>query len=785
MGSLSLGTGLRALLTAQGALDTIGHNLANAGTPGYSRQRLDLVAAQGIRRGQNLIGNGVDLRSIRRATDGVLERRILSQLTTSGRFNAQVGQLFEVETVLGELEGASIGGLMSDAFASISALSASPADGILRSDVVQNFDGLAARFRELDSSLNLVTHSALDQVEVHVERINELSEQIADLNDAIAQAEASGLVANDMRDQRDGLLKEMADLADVEVREFGVGGVRVLVAGNQIVGPGGARALDVESRSDGSLGIVAEGVNGFLPQMGGRIQGLLDVADGFVPGVREDLDALARELILSVNRVHSTGVPGSGPFTQLIGTNAITDQNGNQDVLDERLVDAGLPFQAISGSFYVNVTDLETGNITKHEVPVDAANTSVGDVLDAINDIPNMTADIDAFGRMNLRSNAGYGFDFSPRLDTLPDDNGTFGGGAASLGTNAAEPYALTNGDTLDFSVSVGGVPTPVSVSFSTADFADIGNATAEEIAQVIQNDPGAQAAGLTAVSVEGRLYLQSAGSGSTESFDLVGGSAVTALDLGASVGTTITGHDEVVAPKISGEYTGEGNGKFTFVPVGDGTIGTTPGLAVEVFDETGLKVATLDVGEGYEPGTTLPVAEGVEVSFDLGVLSASDGDRFTLDVVEDADTSDALVALGLNSLLVGSSSQDIQVRDDILDNPQLFAGSYDNVSGGNGALLDLLAVENLDSVNLQGYSVGEFYSNIVSDIGFETSSAQNAQQVSDGLLESFQLRREQVSGVNVDEELVDMIQFEQSYQAAVQFLSTVNQLQDELLGML
>ena len=81
MGSIGLNTGLQALLTAQHALDTVGNNIANAATPGYSRQRVELTSGIGIDRGNVLIGTGVVARDLSRVVDDLLNRRIVGQLS--------------------------------------------------------------------------------------------------------------------------------------------------------------------------------------------------------------------------------------------------------------------------------------------------------------------------------------------------------------------------------------------------------------------------------------------------------------------------------------------------------------------------------------------------------------------------------------------------------------------------------------------------------------------------------------------------------------------------------
>ena len=257
------------------------------------------------------------------------------------------------------------------------------------------------------------------------------------------------------------------------------------------------------------------------------------------------------------------------------------------------------------------------------------------------------------------------------------------------------------------------------------------------------------------------------------------------ALGWTGAVGTLVTGHANAAEPVVSGAYTGDADDRFVFRPAMDGTIGTTPGLTVEVFDQGGQFVASLDVGEGYVPGTELAVADGVSVAFGLGELSATNNDLFAVELVADSDTSDVLVALGLNGFFQGSGVNDIEVRSEIALDPGLIASSIEGAPGDGTLLLELLAVEESRVSGLQGSSLGGFYGEIVGDVGFQTATTRGALEANGVLLQSLERRQQEISGVNVDEELVDLVAFEQAFAAAAQYISVVNELGDELLALI
>jgi len=412
-------------------------------------------------------------------------------------------------------------------------------------------------------------------------------------------------------------------------------------------------------------------------------------------------------------------------------------------------------------------------------IAIDPATTSVQDLLDALNGIPHMNASLDGSGRLQLEADGGYGFDFSARLNPHPDTQGTLGGGSASLGTSGAEPFALANGDTLDIAGPAGNF----SLAFDSSQFADITQASAAELAEAINSDPATATNGMRAVAQDGRLFLQSLASGSATSFTVSSGTALGAL--GWAPGTLVSGQDDAVAVTLGGAYTGESNESYTLVPSGDGSIGTTPGLTLDVFDSAGERVATLDVGAGYQPGTPLVLPNGLEISFGVGSLSATDQDRLTIEALADSDSAQVLVALGVNALFEGSDATDIALAERIALDPRNLAASGSGAESDNAALRALIDTRELSLGELGGVSSGEYYGDLVSGIGFEIDSTGNAREVEQTLFDSLRNRREQTSGVNMDEELVNMLQFQQAFTAASRFITVVNSTNDDLLRMI
>lgn len=779
MTGIGLNIGLKALLASQTALENIGHNVSNASTPGYSRQNVHLSAAPAVLVRGLAIGSGVNASNIQRTADLLLHRRLVTQQSALMGLDTRLGGMSQVEALFGEPGDRGLNNLMQNFYSSLSSLSANPDDQVLRTGAVQSSQTLSGRFNELSASLLDARRDSASQVKAQVSQVNALAEQISGYNRQIAAFESSGVTANDLRDQRDEALKSLGNLVNITFSEGQDGNVTVLTNGAMLVGKTKAYAMSVEVDTTGGATLRVQGSPNPIQPKSGSIGGLIQISQTFVPELLERMDLMAKEFIREANRAHSTGIPATGSFQSLKGVYSIQDQDTDGELGDELLSNAGLPFEITAGSLYVNVSDRESGEFVRSRIDIDPETSTVQDLIDSLNAVAHINASLDSFGRLQMTADEGYGFDFSTRMNLEPDVNGTMGGARASIGTLNAEPFTLANGMTLDL-VGPGG---SVTVTLDSTQFGDINQASADELAAAINSNPAVATSGMRAISEGGRLFLQSLAEGPTESVSLAGGSALSAL--GWSTGLSATGTTSGVAPTFSGSYVGTENQVYTLVPTGDGIVGTTQDLTVEVYDASGVLVTTLDVGAGYQPGTPLTLANGLKVSFGLGELSASNGDQLQIEALADSDTADVLVGLGMNAFYTGTGAQDMAVRADLALDPRLLSASKSGAVSDNGSLEDMLKMRDMSIGELSGISFGEYYGDLVGGVGFDIEAAANAREVEQFLTDTLNTRREQISGVNIDEELVNMIQFQQSYSAAARYITVVNATSEEVLRLL
>ncbi|HHT9111882.1 MAG TPA: flagellar hook-associated protein FlgK [Candidatus Wunengus sp. YC65] len=231
----------------------------------------------------------------------------------------------------------------------------------------------------------------------------------------------------------------------------------------------------------------------------------------------------------------------------------------------------------------------------------------------------------------------------------------------------------------------------------------------------------------------------------------------------------------------VSGVYSGQSNDTYTFKALGSGTIGTTSGLQVEVKNSSGTVVATLDVGSTYTAGNTLNVANGVSLSLSSGSITT--GDTLSLNVISDSDTTNLLAALGVNTFFSGTDASNIAVSTDVSNDVSLIAASTGEV-GNNTNALRLASLQD-DTSAINNTTFADYLHQTASSLGEEASNAYKSEESYDVIETSLENRRDEISGVSVDEELVNLVRYQQAYQASAKYISIVNGLMDKLLSTL
>ncbi len=327
MGVLEVGT--KALVANQAALQTVGHNISNVNTPGYSRQRVTLSATEGQYTGGGYIGKGVDLTTITRTYSEFLTRQAALAGATQAGDMARSDKLKQLE---GIFEGGpnGLGAAVNDMLNAFSDVASAPTDLTARTVVLTRLDETAARFRATAQRLEDLQQASGQEIEQKVTAANSLATSIAQVNAQIAATKGAGQPPNDLLDRRDQLVRELNQyvqtssiMADDGTMSIFVGGSQALVLGSHANSLATAKN-DFNDPWSTKLALVRDGVavqveEGFLG--GGEITGLLRFQNNDLLEGRNLLGRLTLSVTTSMNDQHKLGLDldgnaGGNLFTQ-------------------------------------------------------------------------------------------------------------------------------------------------------------------------------------------------------------------------------------------------------------------------------------------------------------------------------------------------------------------------------------------------------------------------------------------------------------------------------------
>jgi len=315
-----LDIGKRALSVYRLAMNITGHNVANANTPGFSRQRPILATTLPIDYNPGQLGTGVKIAEIQRMRDRFLDLQVREETSSVGQWEKRQKVLGEVETIFNEPSDSSLNNALVEFWNSWQDLANDPENISARVAVREKAEVLCNTFHRLNSKLRRIISDINDSIKGEVEEINSLAQRIAKLNDQIVSIESKGENANDLRDQRDLLIDQLSKIANISTVELEDGSATIFMAGNSLVERVNTVTLGITFHSSpyGVVLDVSYGQSGqTLNFTDGELRGLIDLRDKVIPQYLENLDSLASTLIERVNSQHSAGYGLDGSTTGL------------------------------------------------------------------------------------------------------------------------------------------------------------------------------------------------------------------------------------------------------------------------------------------------------------------------------------------------------------------------------------------------------------------------------------------------------------------------------------
>lgn len=305
-----LGIARSALSAHQTAISVTSHNVANAETKGYTRQRASLVAGVPTSMPYGQLGGGVNVERLERIRDGLLDTVYRRATGNHAAETQRRDILSQLEGVLGEPGDTGLSAALDAFWISWDELSVSPNSDSARGTVRQRGEQVARMLNDHAARVDEVAAGTRSRLESSLLKLNGLTGELGALNAQIVNGEVSGRVASDLRDQRDRILDSLSELADVQVVERSNGSVGVFLSGNMLVDGASVQQLTVTSGVPVRFAIA--GSSEPLHSIGGSLGATARVLNEDIPAVIEKLDTIAASLVQSVNDIHMTGWSPAG-----------------------------------------------------------------------------------------------------------------------------------------------------------------------------------------------------------------------------------------------------------------------------------------------------------------------------------------------------------------------------------------------------------------------------------------------------------------------------------------
>lgn len=329
MGVDILGIGKSALDASKKSLSTASHNIANANTEGFSRQRVNLRTNTPIGQGNYVLGSGVNIRSIKRVHDELVEKRLGSSISNNQFDHQRSNALAQVEDIFNEVNSEGMNKLLNRFFNSFRELANQPDNETVRSVVRENARIVVGDFKRQLNSIYEITDTLNRSLDVSVTDINTLTHSIAKLNKEIASLEVTSQETGDLRDQRDQAVRTLAEYFKVKTY-FDDKGQYIVSAENvgTIVSGAEATELQIGSTLDeqtgrGKVEIFLKGrpskpiTSNFRK---GKIAAIYKTRETEIRDLTNKVNELAFDLAKATNAIHRKG------FKNIA---LPTDQNGN------------------------------------------------------------------------------------------------------------------------------------------------------------------------------------------------------------------------------------------------------------------------------------------------------------------------------------------------------------------------------------------------------------------------------------------------------------------------
>lgn len=374
------------LFSSQKASATVSHNIANANTPGYTRQRSALSAAV-LKKNGYILGQGVNVETVQRLRNTLTDEQIMHKENDLGGLNERHRVYNQLESVLTTDSGNGLDTQLSNFFNAFADLANNPQDTNVRNAVLSKAQSLIGKFRDTAGNLENIARQTKKAAQSRVDEVNALLENLHGINKDIARYEAKGQPDLNGKDQQTQQLKALSKLVDANAVYNDDGSVEVRIGGITVLNGEGPSKISAET-APGENVFRLRLDNGKLIQSGsGSLAADQHMIAQGIPDLQQQLDDIAQSLVNEVNTIHASGY-GINDNTQrtFFNNTNVTAQNIsiNQDLLQN------------------------AGNIAAASAPGETGNSAIASALSALQDsevLKGETLSSNAIGMMSETGN--------------------------------------------------------------------------------------------------------------------------------------------------------------------------------------------------------------------------------------------------------------------------------------------------------------------------------------------------------------------------------------------
>lgn len=516
--------GKRSIMANTDAITTAGHNISNANTEGYSRQRVQIKEFDPLYKPDlerlerpGLIGQGVDVKSIDRIRDELLDERIVAQANQESYWDTRSKYYQMIEQIYNEPDDISVRSNMDKFWEAWQELSINPESKAARQAVVTRAETLTDSIQQRWEALAGVGNLIDGDIEATVKQVNSYARQIADCNAEIVRSRAMGDNPNDLLDRRDLLVDKLSKLINISTDQRDSDEFMVHVGGRVIVQGNISREIDLVPRFDdtGYSKLVWKDTGNDAVFNGGTLGALVELRDVDVRNEIQTLNTMTMNFADLVNDVHRNAV-GANKVTGLdffVQHSFVENANGNFDRNGDGELDTSYIFRftgtnALDKQQQVGIEGVMRFSGSNGEVQVPYFHTdTVETVIARINDSTSeVKAYLDKNNHLVLKATTAQDVENPDFVIRHVEDSGYFLAGYSGIlaGTGEAGAYDFAQADAVN--ALVGGAQFAVSPVYNPSAYIEVNPALKNDVMSVAA---GYMDAAGTAPTGDGRAAVE------------------------------------------------------------------------------------------------------------------------------------------------------------------------------------------------------------------------------------------------------------------------------------